>query len=178
MIESRFRRSELAAALLLVSISAGLTMLAFDRHRILIGPQGTRVLVDAGSLSPVVLGSVLLAGGVMTLSAAHLIFEATPTRTDTSPEDPSSRPRSIGEHGTDQIERRREEWDQTAERLGNAERTIYETILDADGVIPQSEIVDRTDLSKATVSRTLDGLETKHLVERKDRGMRNTVVLK
>ena len=75
------------------------------------------------------------------------------------------------------LDARRQEWAETAERLANNEREIYEAILDADGVLPQSEVVDRTDLSKATVSRELDSLETKNLVERKRRGMGNVVLL-
>ncbi|ELZ15909.1 MarR family regulator [Natrinema thermotolerans DSM 11552] len=82
-----------------------------------------------------------------------------------------------GEPSDELLEARRREWEETAERLANNERTIYETLLEADGVLPQSEIVERTDLSKATVSRGLDGLETKNLVERKRRGMGNTVLL-
>lgn len=76
------------------------------------------------------------------------------------------------------LDARREEWKETAERLANNESEIYEILLDADGVLPQSDIVDETDLSKATVSRTLDSLETKNLVERKRRGMGNVVLLR
>jgi DNA-binding transcriptional ArsR family regulator len=75
------------------------------------------------------------------------------------------------------LEARRQEWEETAERLANNEREVYETVLEADGVMAQSDIVDATDLSKATVSRTLDSLETKNLVERKRRGMGNMVLL-
>jgi DNA-binding transcriptional ArsR family regulator len=75
------------------------------------------------------------------------------------------------------LEARRQEWEETAERLANNERAVYETVLAADGVMAQSDIVDATDLSKATVSRTLDSLETKNLVERKRRGMGNMVLL-
>ncbi|WP_254837972.1 helix-turn-helix transcriptional regulator [Natronomonas marina] len=75
------------------------------------------------------------------------------------------------------LEARRQEWEETAQRLANNEREVYEIILDADGVIAQSDIVDATDSSKATVSRTLDSLETKELVERKRRGMGNIVML-
>jgi hypothetical protein len=75
------------------------------------------------------------------------------------------------------LEARRQEWNETAERLANNEEAIYEALLDADGVLPQSELVEQTDLSKATVSRTLDSLETKNLVERKRRGMGNMVLL-
>ena len=66
----------------------------------------------------------------------------------------------------------------TADRLADNERAVYETVLAADGVIQQAEIVDRTDLSKATVSRMLDSLESKQLLERKRRGMGNVVVLR
>lgn len=75
------------------------------------------------------------------------------------------------------LEARRDEWKETAERLANKEEEVYETLLDADGVFPQSDIVDETDLSKASVSRALDSLEVKNLVERKRRGMGNMVLL-
>jgi DNA-binding transcriptional ArsR family regulator len=75
------------------------------------------------------------------------------------------------------LEARRREWEEKADRLANNEAEVYELLLDADGVLPQAEIVDESDLSKATVSRTLDSLETKDLVERKRRGMGNVVLL-
>lgn len=75
------------------------------------------------------------------------------------------------------LEARRQEWEETAQRLANNERDVYEALLEADGVLPQSEIVDQLDCSKATVSRALDSLETKNLVERKRRGMGNMVLL-
>ncbi|KAA9396674.1 MarR family transcriptional regulator [Haloarcula sp. CBA1130] len=75
------------------------------------------------------------------------------------------------------LQARRQEWETVSERLANNEELVYKTVLDADGVLPQSEIVDQTDLSKATVSRTLDSLETRDLIERKRRGMGNIVLL-
>jgi uncharacterized membrane protein len=50
-------------------------------------------------------------------------------------------------------------------------------VLEASGELPQRDIVEGTELSKATVSRTLDTLESKDLVERKRKGMGNVVVL-
>jgi len=76
------------------------------------------------------------------------------------------------------LEARRKEWEENADRLANNEEEIYEVLLDADGVLPQSDIVDETDLSKATVSRKLDSLETKNLVERRRHGMGNVVLLR
>lgn len=76
------------------------------------------------------------------------------------------------------LDSRKQEWEETAQRLANKEREVYEILLDADGVLPQSEIVEEADLSKASVSRALDGLEVKNLVERKRRGMGNVVLLR
>lgn len=72
---------------------------------------------------------------------------------------------------------RRERWAETAERLRNNEETIYELLVDAGGELPQRNLVEETDLSKATVSRTLDKLEHRGLVERRRDGMGNTIHL-
>lgn len=71
----------------------------------------------------------------------------------------------------------KERWEETIDRLHNNEETVYTVVLEADGELPQRDIVEGTDLSKATVSRTLDTLESKDLVERKRKGMGNVVVL-
>jgi DNA-binding transcriptional ArsR family regulator len=105
----------------------------------------------------------------------------TPTTDQRSPEPPDNPVRADGNDdlapSDELLEARRQEWEETAERLANNEREVYETVLEADGVMAQSDIVDATDLSKATVSRTLDSLETKNLLERKRRGMGNMVLL-
>lgn len=111
-------------------------------------------------------GTYLLVGGQ----------PSSPTRTDSSPSERSDV--ADPEPSGDLLEARRQEWEQTAERLAENERAVYETILDADGVLAQSDVVDQTDFSKATVSRTLDSLESKDLVQRKRRGMGNTVLLR
>ncbi|MFC7138596.1 helix-turn-helix transcriptional regulator [Halosimplex aquaticum] len=72
---------------------------------------------------------------------------------------------------------RREDWESVAERLTDSEETVYRLVLDAGGELPQREIVEDTDLSKATVSRTLDTLEHRDLLERERHGMGNLVTL-
>ncbi|SEO04801.1 MarR family protein [Halorientalis persicus] len=104
--------------------------------------------------------------------------DLTPTADRDAPAEPVAADGRADPGPSDELlEARRQEWEETAERLANNEREIYETLLAADGVLPQSDIVDRTALSKATVSRELDSLETKNLVERKRRGMGNVVLL-
>ncbi|GGL66662.1 helix-turn-helix transcriptional regulator [Halocalculus aciditolerans] len=101
--------------------------------------------------------------------------------------DPESHPRPEPNGGTetgDGGERdgedgssRREQWEKTAESLKNNEATVYTLLIEAGGERPQRELVEETDLSKATVSRTLDKLENRGLVERKRSGMGNTIRL-
>ena len=76
------------------------------------------------------------------------------------------------------LEERKKRWDELSKTLKNDERKIYETILESDGIIEQSEIVEKTGLPKANVSRALDLLESKGLAERRRKGTGNVVLLK
>ncbi len=62
--------------------------------------------------------------------------------------------------------------------LKDDERVIYELILEGKGIVFQSEIVAKTGFPKAKVSRCLDALENRDLVERHRKGMGNIVLLK
>ena len=71
----------------------------------------------------------------------------------------------------------RDRWDETLEKLSNNQSAIYERLIEAEGELAQRQLVEETDLSKATVSRTLDKLEHRNLVERERDGMGNTIYL-
>jgi len=62
--------------------------------------------------------------------------------------------------------------------LSNDEKLVLEKIIEAQGAIFQSELVEKTNFSKAKVSRILDKLEGKGLIERRRRGMTNVIILK
>jgi uncharacterized membrane protein len=62
--------------------------------------------------------------------------------------------------------------------LGKDEKLVLERIIEAKGTIFQSELVGKTVLSKVKVTRILDKLEGRDLLERKRRGMTNVVILK
>ncbi|WP_248518224.1 helix-turn-helix transcriptional regulator [Salinarchaeum laminariae] len=68
-------------------------------------------------------------------------------------------------------------WESTLDGLQGNQAAVYGAVVEAEGKLPQRDVVEETDLSKATVSRTLDALERKQLLERKRRGMGNVVVL-
>ena len=62
--------------------------------------------------------------------------------------------------------------------LGNDEKKVLGEVIDAQGSMLQADIVEKTNFAKVKVSRLLDKLEGKGLVERRRRGMSNIVVLK
>lgn len=69
-------------------------------------------------------------------------------------------------------------WSENIKTLTGDEKLVYETVAASDGVIFQSELVEKSGFPKAKVSRMLDRLEASGLVERKRRGMSNAIVLK
>lgn len=151
-----------------------------------VGENGTEVAELGGyfryrDAAFVAVSSCLLgASGSYLLTSAESGSESLSTAETTVPISESADETDEGETiepSDELLESRRQEWEETAERLANNEREIYETILDSDGVIAQTDIVEETDLSKATVSRMLDSLESKNVVERKRRGMGNMVLL-
>lgn len=76
------------------------------------------------------------------------------------------------------LEDRKRRWETVLPTLKEDQQLIYQTILDAEGIIPQSDIVEKTGLSKSNVSRSLDILESMGLIEKRRRGMGNIILLK
>jgi len=72
----------------------------------------------------------------------------------------------------------KKKWEENIRTLTGDEKKVYETIMAANGVIFQSDLVEKSGFPKAKVSRILDRLEASGLVERKRRGMANAIVLK
>ncbi|MEK6969012.1 MAG: MarR family transcriptional regulator [Nanoarchaeota archaeon] len=72
----------------------------------------------------------------------------------------------------------KENYQKTMGNLSDDEKLIFEKILEAEGTIFQSDLVEQSKLAKVKVTRLLDKLEGKGLIERKRRGMTNIVILK
>lgn len=62
--------------------------------------------------------------------------------------------------------------------LNPDEKKVMNTILEEEGSVFQSFLVEKTNYSKVKISRILDKLEGKGLIDRKRRGMTNVVILK
>ncbi len=75
------------------------------------------------------------------------------------------------------LEERQQQWEETAKTLKNDEQALYKAIID-EGIVNQSELGEKTGLSRSDISRALYLLETKGLIERKRLGMGNVVLLR
>ncbi|MCK4555460.1 MAG: MarR family transcriptional regulator [Candidatus Aenigmarchaeota archaeon] len=73
---------------------------------------------------------------------------------------------------------RKKKWEHIMKTLKNDQQKIYNAIIGSDGLISQSELTEKTGLSKTTISRALDLLESRGLVEKRRRGMSNIILLK
>jgi hypothetical protein len=71
-----------------------------------------------------------------------------------------------------------QKWKKVVKSLEGEERHVYELIGSSGGMLFQNELVEKSRMNKVKVSRILDRLETKGLVERRRRGMANIIVLK
>jgi len=65
-----------------------------------------------------------------------------------------------------------------AKDLGAEEGKVFELLTDSNGMIFQNELVEKLQLSKVKVTRLLDKLEAKGLIERRRRGMTNVIIAK
>ena len=62
--------------------------------------------------------------------------------------------------------------------LSGEEKLVFGKVIDSQGTIFQSDLVGKTKLNKVKVTRILDRLEGRGLIERKRRGMTNVIILK
>lgn len=63
-------------------------------------------------------------------------------------------------------------------KMTDDEETVIDTIINSQGTIFQSDLVEKSGFNKVKVTRILDRLEGMNLIERKRRGMTNVVILR
>lgn len=62
-------------------------------------------------------------------------------------------------------------------KLNSEEKKVYDCLKSNNGIY-QSDLIKETGLSKVKITRVLDKLETKGIIERRRRGMTNAIFLK
>jgi uncharacterized membrane protein len=107
--------------------------------------------------------TMIIAVSLLNISGIYLLFF------DSEPQTTST--------GTVVLEERKRHWESIVKTLKEDEQKIFTAIIE-EGIIAQSEIVEKTGLPKSNVSRALYGLESRGLIERRRRGMGNIILLK
>lgn len=64
------------------------------------------------------------------------------------------------------------------EGLDKREKEVIKLLQEENGTIFQAELMEKMDIGKVGLTRLLDKLEAKQIIERKRRGMNNVVVLR
>lgn len=72
----------------------------------------------------------------------------------------------------------KENYQKIMSTLTQEEKNVLQKIIESQGTIFQSDLVDKTKFNKVKVTRILDKLEGRGLIERKRRGMTNVIILK
>lgn len=75
-------------------------------------------------------------------------------------------------------EKPKKDYTKLMEELNDEESAVLQKVIDANGTIFQSQIVEALGFPKAKITRIIDKLEGRGLVERRRRGMTNVVILK
>ena len=63
-------------------------------------------------------------------------------------------------------------------KLDDREKKVVRMLQEENGVIFQKTLMEKMEIGKVGITRLLDKLEAKQIIERKRRGMNNVVVLK
>lgn len=71
-----------------------------------------------------------------------------------------------------------EDYSEILNKATEEEKKLLEHVIANQGTIFQSELVEKTDWGKVKVTRILDKLEGRGIIERRRRGMTNVVILK
>lgn len=72
----------------------------------------------------------------------------------------------------------KENYQKVMSTLDKDEKIVLEKIINSQGTIFQSDLVDSTKFTKVRITRILDKLEGRGLIERRRRGMTNVIILK
>ena len=180
MVGGRFQGKTLFAAAVFV---ASVLVLALK----LLNPTPVQILVEGNTAITAQVPGLFTYADVFVIAVAFVLMSVSGTYIllqDSTPA--AAAPASAGDiiaaaapasAGDIILEERRQRWEGVAKTLKDDEQTLFKAIID-EGIVHQSELVEKTGLPKSNVSRALYGLESRGLIERRRRGMGNVILLK
>ncbi len=165
----------------IVLAAAGFVVSGFVLGIKLLNPTQIRITIEGGETKILPIQSVFTFSDVLTIAFAAAVlcataiyiwyFKCLEVENDINVE------RKTLENEKQKIDMERQKWQHVLKTLKDDEKIIYETIFAEDGMMYQSELIEKTGFSAAKVTRCLDALENKGLIKRKRRGLHNIVSL-
>ncbi|ODS39502.1 MAG: hypothetical protein A7315_10955 [Candidatus Altiarchaeales archaeon WOR_SM1_79] len=153
------RKLLLASALFVVSgFVLGIKLLNPTPIQITIEGSETKILPVQEFFTFTDVAAIVIATAVLTITAVYILY--------------SNNTKTKEDGGG------KKHWEHVMKTLKDDERTIYEAIFCEGGIMYQSDLIKETGFSGAKVTRCLDALENRGLVERKRKGMGNIVLLR
>ena len=73
---------------------------------------------------------------------------------------------------------KKKDYDKILRNLPSEEKKLLKLLIESEGAMFQSDLVEKLGFNKVKVTRLLDKLEGQQMIERKRRGMTNVVILK
>ena len=147
----------LGLAMILVDVSFTMEFMAWglELHKTCPLPPGVCPFID-----PPWQGYFLASVGIVLVAMGVYLYRSKP-----HPEQPRS---MLGTKSTEE----------TLGKLEGDEKAVYQLIAAGNGMLFQSKLIEKTGFTKVKISRILDAMEARGLLERRRRGMTNVVVLK
>lgn len=147
----------------------------------LLNPTPVQILVEGNTAITTQVPGLFTYADVLVIAVALVLMSVSGTyillHDSTTPAPAAPAQAAPAPAGDAILEERRQRWEKVAKTLKDDEQTLFKAIID-EGIVHQSELVEKTGLPKSNVSRALYGLESRGLIERRRRGMGNVVLLK
>jgi uncharacterized membrane protein len=181
MVGGRFQGKTLFAAAVFVASGLALGLKLLDPTPVQILVEGNTAITAQvpGLFTYADVFVIAVALVLMSVSGTYILLQDSTTPAAAAPASAgdiiaAAAPASAGDII---LEERRQRWEGVAKTLKDDEQTLFKAIID-EGIVHQSELVEKTGLPKSNVSRALYALESRGLIERRRRGMGNVILLK
>jgi len=167
----------------LILAAAGFIVSGFVLGIKLLNPTQIQITIEGSEIKTLPIQAVFTFPDVVVIAVSASILSITAmyiwyyTGGNTTKLEKISEERQALENEKQRIDLEKQKWQHTLKTLKDDEKIIYEIIFSEDGIVYQSDLIEKTGFSPAKVTRCLDALENRGIIKRKRKGVHNIVSL-